>query len=132
GVRLARAGHLRLQLGDQSRPARCDGRRPGGGSDLPGDQLRGGPAVRRAGSPGEAGMSTRSAHSTRLRRGRLFRAIPAAWRTPLAIVGAAIALAWVVIALIAPWVAPHDPLAQQLPRLTAPGDVTLMGTDQVG
>ncbi|WP_341854547.1 hypothetical protein [Brachybacterium sp. GPGPB12] len=60
-------------------------------------------------------MSTSTSPRTRLRRGRLFRAIPAAWRTPLAMVGAIIALAWIVIALIAPWVAPHDPLAQRLP-----------------
>lgn len=77
-------------------------------------------------------MTTKTARDTRLRRGGLFRAIPAAWRTPLAIIGAVIALAWVVVAIIAPWVVPYDPLAQQLPRLTAPGDVTLMGTDQVG
>ncbi|MGO1226657.1 MAG: ABC transporter permease [Brachybacterium sp.] len=77
-------------------------------------------------------MSASTFPRTRRRRGRLFRAIPTAWRTPLAMIGAFIALAWIVIALIAPWVAPHDPLAQQLPRLTAPGDVSVLGTDQVG
>lgn len=77
-------------------------------------------------------MSTTTSGRTRLRRGRLLRAIPAAWRTPLAVVGAVIALAWVVVAIIAPWVVPHDPLAQELTRLTPPGEVSLLGTDQVG
>lgn len=70
--------------------------------------------------------------NTRLRRGRFFRAIPASWRTPLAIVGVVIALAWVVVAIFAPWLAPHDPLAQDLPRLTAPGDASMLGTDALG
>lgn len=77
-------------------------------------------------------MSTASFPRTRLRRGRILGAVPTAWRTPLAIIGAVIALAWVIIAVLAPWIVPHDPLAQDLPRLTAPGEVTLMGTDQVG
>lgn len=69
---------------------------------------------------------------TRLRRGRFFRAIPASWRTPLAIVGVVIALVWVIIAILAPWISPHDPLAQDLPRLTPPGDVSVLGTDALG
>jgi ABC-type dipeptide/oligopeptide/nickel transport system permease subunit len=40
------------------------------------------------------------------RRRRL--AVPTAWRQPLAIVGVVIALAWVVIAIFAPLIAPHD------------------------
>lgn len=70
--------------------------------------------------------------NTRLKRGRFFRAIPASWRTPLAVIGVLIALTWVVIAIIAPWVSPHDPLAQDLPRLTAPGEVSVLGTDALG
>src|SRR5699024_6320444 len=56
----------------------------------------------------------------------------ASWRTPLAIVGVVIALAWVVIAIFAPWLAPHDPLAQDLPRLTPPGEASVLGTDALG
>ncbi|UFU07699.1 ABC transporter permease [Ruania halotolerans] len=63
----------------------------------------------------------------------LLRRIPVAWRTPLAVVGAVIALGWIVAALLAPWISPHDPLAQDLPRLLPPGaEGTLLGTDQLG
>lgn len=64
-------------------------------------------------------------------RGTRWR-LPRAWRNPLAVVGIAIATAWILVALLAPWLAPHDPLAQDLPRLTAPGEVTLLGTDALG
>lgn len=70
--------------------------------------------------------------NNRLKRGRLMRAIPSAWRTPLAIVGAVIALGWVIIAIFAPAIAPHDPLAQDLQRLTPPGDISVLGTDALG
>src|SRR5699024_6069433 len=70
--------------------------------------------------------------NTRLRRGRFFRAIPASWRTPLAIVGVVIALAWGVIAISAPWLAPHDPLAQDLPRLPPPAEPSVLGADALG
>jgi peptide/nickel transport system permease protein len=43
-----------------------------------------------------------------------------------------VAVAWIVIAVIAPFIAPHDPLAQNLPVLQAPGHGTLMGTDALG
>src|SRR5699024_11397907 len=56
----------------------------------------------------------------------------ASWRTPLAIVGVVIALAWVVIAIFAPWLAPHAPLAQAFPRLTPPGESSVLGTDALG
>jgi peptide/nickel transport system permease protein len=45
---------------------------------------------------------------------------------------AAIALAWLVICFVGPSVAPHDPLAQELPRFTPPGDVAFLGTDELG
>jgi peptide/nickel transport system permease protein len=54
------------------------------------------------------------------------------WATPLGIAGAVVALAWVVVAVIAPLIAPHDPLAQNLPILQAPGEGTVMGTDALG
>lgn len=60
------------------------------------------------------------------------RWIPNAWRTPLAVVGTLIALAWIIVAILAPWIAPHDPLAQDLPRLAAPGAEAIMGTDVNG
>ena len=58
--------------------------------------------------------------------------IPKAWVTPLGVIGAVIAMFWVVVAFTAPAFVPYDPLAQSLPRLQAPGVDTLMGTDALG
>jgi len=60
------------------------------------------------------------------------RRIPAAWRTPLAVVGVVIAAGWLIVALLAPWITPHDPLAQEMPRLQAPNAEAIMGTDANG
>jgi len=64
-------------------------------------------------------------------RKRLLK-IPAAWITPLGVIGAVIAVTWVGIAFTARLWVPFDPLAQDLPRLQAPGVDTLMGTDALG
>ncbi|MBO4273324.1 ABC transporter permease [Microbispora triticiradicis] len=64
-------------------------------------------------------------------RGRVSR-LPQAWRRPLAVVGTVVTLAWIVVALAAPVLAPHDPLAQELPRLVPPGPGHWLGTDQLG
>lgn len=61
-------------------------------------------------------------------RGRL----KPAWRQPLAIVGAVVALAWLVVAIFAPYVAPHDPLAQIFPPSQSPSGAHLFGTDELG
>lgn len=55
-------------------------------------------------------------------------------RNPLAMVGLAILLALIVVSAIAPWIAPHDPLAQDLHnRLLPPGSPGhLFGTDELG
>lgn len=63
--------------------------------------------------------------------GRRLR-VPKALRTPLGIVGAAIVLAWAIIAVAAPVIAPDDPLAQSFERLLEPNAVNLLGTDAVG
>jgi peptide/nickel transport system permease protein len=55
-----------------------------------------------------------------------------AWRQPLALAGAAIALAWLLAAIFAPLVAPHDPLAQQYVPFEAPSRAHLFGTDELG
>lgn len=60
------------------------------------------------------------------------RLVPAAWRTPLAVIGTVIALAWIIVAVFAPLIAPHDPLAQDLPRLAPPSPEAIMGTDGNG
>lgn len=67
-------------------------------------------------------------HTRRRRRWRL----PAAWRGPLGIVGLVIAVLWLIVAILGPLIYPHDPLAQDLPRLMAPGPLAIMGTDDLG
>ncbi len=63
----------------------------------------------------------------RRRRLRLGR-----WSAPLGIAGALVALLWIVIAILAPVIQPHDPLAQDLPILQTPGQGTFLGTDALG
>ena len=47
--------------------------------------------------------------------------------------GAAIVALWVLIALLAPWLAPYDPIAQDVPaRLQGPSLAHLFGTDNFG
>jgi peptide/nickel transport system permease protein len=71
-----------------------------------------------------------SAVAVRLRtRSRRLRP---AWRQPLAIVGAVIAFAWIVIAIFAPLIAPHDPLAQTFAPQASPSAKHLFGTDELG
>ena len=63
---------------------------------------------------------------------RILPKIPAALRSLFGIVGLAIISIWVIAAVLAPWIAPTDPLAQIFPRLQPPGQDTLLGTDAVG
>jgi len=63
---------------------------------------------------------------------RIWRAIPAQLRTVLGAVAALVALAWIVICIIGPWVVPHNPLAQDLPRFLAPSATNWFGTDELG
>jgi peptide/nickel transport system permease protein len=55
-----------------------------------------------------------------------------AWRQPLAVAGAVIALAWLIVAIFAPWIAPYDPLAQTFAPAQSPGGSHLFGTDELG
>lgn len=66
---------------------------------------------------------------------------PGAWRralgkarsNPTTLAGALICLAILLAALLAPWIAPHDPTEQSiLDRLQPPGGDFLLGTDQFG
>lgn len=61
-----------------------------------------------------------------------WRRIPGAWRQPVTIVGLVIAAFWLVVAALAPWLAPHDPLAQGVALYQAPSAAHLMGTDELG
>jgi peptide/nickel transport system permease protein len=51
----------------------------------------------------------------------------------LAVIGGALCLLWLLVALAAPWLAPYDPLAQDLAAtLRSPSVVHLLGTDNFG
>lgn len=69
---------------------------------------------------------------TALARPVRVRRLPAAWRRPLAIVGAAAVVVWLIIAVIGPLIAGHDPLQQSATRLAAPSPAHWFGTDQLG
>ncbi|MGW6054133.1 ABC transporter permease [Streptomyces sp. NPDC055189] len=79
-------------------------------------------------APAATTRLSRPVRGLRAAAGRL----PDAWRRPQAVAGAVVALAWLVIAAAAPLLAPHDPLAQELPRLAEPGPGHWLGTDQLG
>jgi peptide/nickel transport system permease protein len=67
-----------------------------------------------------------------VQRGRQRLRLPTAWRQPLAIAGAVIAVAWVVVAIFAPLIAPHAPLAQLFPASKGPSLHHPFGTDELG
>jgi len=55
------------------------------------------------------------------------------WRNRLSVVGVAILLAWIVVALLAPTIAPYDPVEVHLKlRMQAPGAAHWLGTDFYG
>lgn len=66
--------------------------------------------------------------TTKVRRFR----IPASWRTPFAIVGAVVIVLWILVAIFAPLLEPHNPLAQVGDALQAPSTAHWMGTDLLG
>jgi peptide/nickel transport system permease protein len=72
--------------------------------------------------------ATRRRLSLAIRRPR----VPARWRKPLLVVGAAIIGVWVIIALLAPVISPDNPLAQNAAALTPPSAHHLFGTDENG
>jgi peptide/nickel transport system permease protein len=55
-----------------------------------------------------------------------------AWRQPLAVVGATIAVVWFLVAALAPLIAPHDPLEQSFVPFSPPSSDHLFGTDELG
>lgn len=63
---------------------------------------------------------------------RAWRLIPGAWRQPLTVVGVVLAAFWLVIAALAPWISPFDPLAQSSHLYQAPSAAHLLGTDELG
>ena len=73
-----------------------------------------------------------SAIAVRARSRRRGGRLRPAWRQPLAVIGAIIAVGWIVVAILAPYVAPHDPLAQIYPPAQSPSSAHLFGTDELG
>lgn len=63
---------------------------------------------------------------------RLWRRLPQGIRTPLGLIAALVALAWIAMCLFGTDVAPYDPLAQDLPRFSPPNAQVLLGTDELG
>jgi peptide/nickel transport system permease protein len=55
-----------------------------------------------------------------------------AWRRPVMVIGLAIASAWILVAIFAPLLAPHDPLAQDFAVTQAPSGAHPFGTDELG
>jgi peptide/nickel transport system permease protein len=70
----------------------------------------------------------------RMRMSRLptMGGVGAGWRRPLALLGILIALAWVLVAALAPWIAPADPIHQGFETLLPPSADHWMGTDAIG
>jgi peptide/nickel transport system permease protein len=66
--------------------------------------------------------------AVRVRRSR----IRAEWRNPIGLVGAAIVLFTVLLALLAPVISPYVPSAQGYGRLMPPDAAHWMGTDELG
>jgi peptide/nickel transport system permease protein len=61
------------------------------------------------------------------------RSLRALIRNPMAVLGLAIMFVWIVLAIVAPLIAPFDPLAQEISdRLAPPSAVHPFGTDELG
>lgn len=57
---------------------------------------------------------------------------PAYWKRPLALIGITVIVLWTLVAIFAPLLAPHDPIAQDFARLEAPSSEHALGTDASG
>jgi len=68
----------------------------------------------------------------RLRLRRRRSSARPAWRQPLALAGVVIALAWLVVIVFAPLIAPDGPLAQEFTPAQSPSLDHLFGTDELG
>jgi peptide/nickel transport system permease protein len=77
--------------------------------------------------------SERPASRRQARYAQFYRQWRALRGNPLALIGLAIVLGLLAIAALAPWIAPYDPLAQNLgQRLLPPSAAHWMGTDALG
>jgi peptide/nickel transport system permease protein len=60
------------------------------------------------------------------------RTLSANWLQPLAVVGILLAGAWLLVAVLAPWLSPYDPLEQGARLYQPPSAEHLFGTDDLG
>lgn len=60
------------------------------------------------------------------------RATRSVWRQPLGIVGMVVLASWVVVAVFAPLLEPHNPLAEDYGLLKGPSGANWFGTDELG
>ena len=63
---------------------------------------------------------------------RATHAAASTWLQPLAVVGVVLAVAWLVVAVLAPWLSPYDPLDQAARLYQPPSVEHLFGTDDLG
>jgi peptide/nickel transport system permease protein len=70
--------------------------------------------------------------STRALHLRVTRLVIPAWVQPLAVVGLVVVGAWLLVAALAPWLAPYDPLDQGGRLFQPPSAEHLFGTDDLG
>lgn len=77
-------------------------------------------------------MSTISLRRITSRGRRSGRESSGVWRRPLALIGICIVVAWALIAVFAPLIAPHDPLVQTPDLFAHPGSRYFFGTDELG
>lgn len=87
-------------------------------------------AVSASSTAASVGSAADAALGRRARAGRFWKVFA---RNRLGVVGLLITVAFVAIAAIGPWVAPYDPIAQDLPaQLQSPSRDHLLGTDDFG
>lgn len=67
-----------------------------------------------------------------LPRRRLWTSLPSTWRQPLTVIGLTIVVVWILIAILAPWIAPYNPLAQTSALFQGPSAAHPFGTDELG
>ena len=77
-------------------------------------------------------MSTTAAPAETLRSRLRVRGLRSALREPLTAIGAAVAVGWFLVALLAPLLAPFDPLAQSFVPYSPPSADHPFGTDELG
>ncbi len=77
--------------------------------------------------------SERPASRQQARWGQYYRQWRALKQNPLALLGLVIIIALLIVAAVAPWISPYDPIAQNLSqRLLPPSAAHWMGTDELG